>query len=287
MDNCIDGLHGYIFISLIIITFAPLIIHKRPILTMSLSPYVTTTVADSVATIEFYHPSHNSLPSHILASIVTEIESNDRNSDVEVVVLKSGGDRTFCAGASFDEMLAINDKESGQSFFMGFANVINACRKCSKLIIGRVQGKAIGGGVGLASAVDYCIASKYASVKLSELAVGIGPFVVGPAVERKTGLSAMSHLAINATEFMTAQWAKEKGLFNEVFDTVEQVDAYVKHLSQILVNQSKEAKAELKSVLWSGTENWDQLLRDRAEISGRLILTEDAKNAMAKFKTKA
>ncbi len=252
-----------------------------------MTPYVTTTVADAVATIEFYHPSHNSLPSDILARIVTEIQSCDESAEIEVIVLKSGGDRTFCAGASFDEMLAIDDEQSGHNFFMGFANVINACRKCSKLIIGRVQGKAIGGGVGLASAVDYCIASKYASVKLSELAVGIGPFVVGPAVERKTGLSAMSHLAINATEFMTAEWAKQKGLYNEVFDTVEQVDAYVKHLSQILVNQSNEAKKALKRVIWSGTENWDQLLRDRAEISGRLILTDDARSAMQKFKTKA
>lgn len=254
---------------------------------MSIAPYVKNSIQDSVATIEFFHPSHNSLPSDILAKIVHEIELSDKNSDVQVIVLKSGGDRTFCAGASFDEMLAINDEESGHAFFMGFANVINACRKCSKLIIGRIQGKAIGGGVGLASAVDYCIASKYASIKLSELAVGIGPFVVGPAVQRKTGLSAMSHLAINATEFMTANWAKQKGLFNEVFDTVEQVDAYVKHLSEILVKQSNEAKKELKRVLWSGTENWDQLLKDRAEISGRLILTNDARSAMAKFKTKA
>jgi len=254
---------------------------------MSKSPYVKNSILNSVATIEFFHPSHNSLPSDILAKIVEEIESCDLNPDIQVIVLRSGGDRTFCAGASFDEMLAINDTESGHAFFMGFANVINACRKCSKLIIGRIQGKAIGGGVGLASAVDYCIASQYASVKLSELAVGIGPFVVGPAVQRKTGLSAMSHLAINATEFMTADWAKQKGLFNEVFDTIEQVDAYIKHLSEILVNQSSEAKKELKSVLWAGTENWDQLLKDRAEISGRLILTDDAKSAMAKFKTKA
>jgi len=250
-------------------------------------PYVTSVIEESVATIEFYHPSHNSLPSNVLQQIVDAIEAADANADVSVIVLRSGGNRTFCAGASFDEMLDIKELEAGKAFFMGFANVINACRRCSKLIIGRVQGKAVGGGVGLASAVDYCIASKYASVKLSELAVGIGPFVVGPAVERKMGLSAMSHLAINATEFQTAKWAKDYGLFNEVFDTIEQVDDYIDHLCKILVSQSDAAKIELKKVLWKGTEAWDQLLSDRAEISGRLILSEDAKSAMQSFKTKA
>ena len=252
-----------------------------------IDPYVTSHVEDSVATIEFFHPSHNSLPSNILQQIVKAIDTADANAEVSVIVLKSGGDRTFCAGASFDEMLDIKDFEAGKTFFMGFANVINACRRSSKLIIGRVQGKAVGGGVGLASAVDYCIATKYASVKLSELAVGIGPFVVGPAVERKMGLSAMSHLAINATEFQTAKWAKDYGLFNEVFDTVEQVDAYIDHLCKILVSQSDEAKTELKKVLWKGTEGWNQLLSERAEISGRLILSDDAKQAMQSFKTKA
>ncbi len=250
-------------------------------------PYVTSTIQDSVATIEFFHPSHNSLPSNVLQKIVQAIDYADANAEVSVIVLKSGGDRTFCAGASFDEMLDISDFEAGKAFFMGFANVINACRRCTKLIIGRVQGKAVGGGVGLASAVDYCIASKYASVKLSELAVGIGPFVVGPAVERKMGLSAMSHLAINATEFQTAKWAKDYGLFNEVFDTVEQVDDYINHLCKILVKQSDAAKTELKKILWKGTEQWDLLLSDRAEISGRLILSDDAKQAMQSFKSKA
>lgn len=252
-----------------------------------MTAYVQTSIENSVATIEFYHPSHNSLPGEILGKIVSEIEAADKNDEVDILVLRSGGERTFCAGASFDEMLSIADESQGKQFFMGFANVINACRSCSKLIIGRVQGKAIGGGVGVASAVDYCMATKYASVKLSELAVGIGPFVVGPAVERKMGLSAMSKLAINATEWQTASWAKEQGLYAEVFDSAEQMDDYIKHLSDILVSQSKEAKRRLKKVLWEGCENWGQLLEDRAEISGKLILSEDAKKAMNAFKSKA
>ncbi len=249
--------------------------------------YVSYNVRDAVATIEFFHPSHNSLPGSVLKQIVEAIERADTDQEVDLVVLKSGGDRTYCAGASFDEMLSIEDEVQGKQFFMGFANVINAARKCSKLIIGRVQGKTVGGGVGLASAMDYCMATKYASVKLSELAVGIGPFVVGPAVERKMGLSAMSKLAINATEWQTAEWAKEQGLFAEVFDSVEQMDAYIEHLSKILVSQSKEAKQKLKKILWEKCENWDQILQDRAEISGRLILSPEAKAAMEQFKSKA
>ena len=249
--------------------------------------YVNIRVEKGVGKIEFFHPSHNSLPSHILEKIVESIADCDQNDEVRVIVLLSGGDRTFCAGASFDEMLSIDNFESGHAFFMGFANVINACRKCSKIIVGRVHGKTIGGGVGLAAAVDYCMATKYASVKLSELAVGIGPFVVGPAVERKMGISAMSHLAINASEFQTAAWAKEKGLFNEVFESREQLDAYIEHFTSNLVSQSKEAQSKIKNILWEGTENWDQLLRDRAAISGRLVLGDAAREAMGAFKTKA
>ena len=170
---------------------------------------VQTSIENGIATIEFYHPLSNSLPGKLLAEVAETITKMGANDSVTIIVLKSSGERAFCAGASFDELISINDIETGKVFFSGFANVINACRKCPKFIIGRVQGKAVGGGVGVASAVDYCVATKFASVKLSELAVGIGPFVVGPAVERKIGTSAMSQLAIDATEWQTADWAKQ------------------------------------------------------------------------------
>jgi methylglutaconyl-CoA hydratase len=204
-----------------------------------------------------------------------------------VVVLRSAGDRTFCAGASFDELAAISDLATGKQFFMGFANVINAMRRCPKLIIGRIQGKAIGGGVGLAAATDYCIATHFATIKLSELAVGIGPFVVGPAVARKVGQSAFAQLAINATEWQTAEWAKEKGLYHDVFPTIEQVDAYVEHLAVRLAGSSIEAMQQLKRVCWEGTEHWDTLLQERAAISGALVLTPQAKSAIADFQRKS
>jgi methylglutaconyl-CoA hydratase len=249
--------------------------------------HVTTRIENNIATITFAHPAHNSLPSRLLDALVNAINAAGADPSVFVVVLKSEGEKTFCAGASFDELAAIQDFETGQKFFSGFANVINAMRKCPKLIVVRAHGKAIGGGVGICAAADYCIASQYATVKLSELAVGIGPFVIGAAVERKMGLSAFSEMAINATEWRTANWAKEKGLFNEVFETVEQVDAYVAHLTNILANSSPAAMQELKCVFWQNTEGWDSLLIERAAISGRLILSDFAKGAIAKFKQKA
>jgi methylglutaconyl-CoA hydratase len=248
--------------------------------------YVQTKIENQIATIEFFHPAHNSLPGRLLAELTAAIQSAGDNDSVRLLVLKSEGDRTFCAGASFDELAAIEDFETGKRFFMGFANVINAIRSCPKFVIGRIQGKAVGGGVGLAAATDYCMAAKYASVKLSELAIGIGPFVVGPAVERKVGASAFARLAINAAEWQTAQWAKEKGLFNEVFDTTEQLDAYIQHLGKQLAGFSPEAMRELKKVLWQGTEDWDTLLEKRAELSGRLVLSDFTKNAIAAFKAK-
>jgi methylglutaconyl-CoA hydratase len=241
---------------------------------------------DGIARITFSHPAQNSMPGHQLARLVTAIEEAGKDPAVKVIVLQSGGDRTYCAGASFDELAAIREFEAGKRFFMGFANVINAMRKCPKLIIGRVQGKCVGGGVGLAAATDYCMATKFASIRLSELAVGIGPFVVGPAVERKVGLSAMSQLAMNPSEWQTAEWARQKGLFTEVFDTIEQLDAYIDHFTKQLAAFNPGAMAELKKVCWQGTEHWDTLLQERAAISGRLVLSEFTKNAIAAFKQK-
>ena len=159
---------------------------------------VTVEIEDGIGRITFAHPSHNSLPARLLSELTQTINELGQNDEAKILVLQSGGDRTFCAGASFDELIAIDNPANGKAFFMGFANVINACRKCPKFIIGRVQGKAVGGGVGVASAVDYCLATKFAAIKLSELAIGIGPFVVGPAVERKLGLAVMAQLAIDA-----------------------------------------------------------------------------------------
>lgn len=241
---------------------------------------VTTQLDNHVAVITFTHPQHNSMPGYQLADLAAQIKSAGESSEVLAIVLQSGGDRTFCAGASFDELMTIQNAEDGKKFFLGFAHVINAIRKCPKVVIGRVQGKAIGGGVGIAAAVDYCMATQYSSVKLSELALGIGPFVVGPAIERKIGLSAFSQMALNANEWQTAAWAKEKGLFHEVFGTIEQLDAYIAHFTNHLRASSPLALQALKKVLWQNTHHWDELLDERAGISGRLVITDAAQQAI-------
>lgn len=248
--------------------------------------FVKTSVDQSITTIEFYHPQSNSLPGHLLNELAVAISAAGKSPESKVIVLKSSGDRAFCAGASFDELIAIDDEATGKLFFSGFANVINAARTCPKLIIGRVQGKAVGGGVGMASAVDYCLATKHAAVKLSELAIGIGPFVVGPSVERKVGTAAMSQLAINATEWQSAEWAAQKGLYAEVYNSVDELDTAVQTLAQKLAASNPEAMTELKKTFWSGTDHWDELLKERAAISGELVLSEFTRNAINAFKKK-
>ena len=245
--------------------------------------HVISSYSNSITTIEFYHPAQNSMPGFLLADLVEHIQNAGSDENTILIVLKSAGDRSFCAGASFTELAAIDNFDAGKNFFMGFANVINAIRQCPKLVIGRVHGKAVGGGVGLASACDYCMATKYASIRLSELAVGIGPFVIGPAVERKIGLSAFSQMAINASEWQTAEWGKQKGLFTEVFDSTDQLDAYISHFTGDLITKNPEALRLLKKVFWEGTDQWDGLLEDRAEISGQLILSDFAKEAIKVF----
>jgi methylglutaconyl-CoA hydratase len=239
-----------------------------------------------LATVEFYHPLSNSLPGKVLSQLSNTITTLGENDQVKILVLKSSGERAFCAGASFDELISIEDIDTGKVFFSGFANVINAMRKCPKLILGRIQGKAVGGGVGLASSVDYCFATKHAAVKLSELAVGIGPFVVGPAVARKLGLAGMSDLAINATEWRSAEWAATHGLYNDVFESAQEMDDALEALASKLLSSSTEAMKGLKRVFWEGTEHWDELLAERAAVSGELILSQEAKTAINKFKSK-
>lgn len=251
----------------------------------ALTEGVSCTVDDrGVAVVTFAHPRSNSLPGAVLAELAETIRGQGDRPDVRVVVLGSAGNRAFCAGASFDELIAISNEEEGLRFFMGFANVINAIRTLPKLVIGRVQGKAVGGGVGVASATDHCLATQHAAVKLSELAVGIGPFVVGPAVERKLGVSGMSQLAIDATEWRSASWAAEHGLYASVHEDAAALDAAVDALAGRLAASNPEAMAEMKRTFWRGTEDWDTLLAERAAISGRLVLSDFTRSAIARFK---
>lgn len=246
--------------------------------------YVKTETHHGITTIEFYHPQSNSLPGSLLQKIAHEIHFCGTNDETKVIILKSHGEKVFCSGASFDELISITNTEEGSKFFSGFANVINAMRKCPKFIIARVQGKCVGGGVGLAAAADYAIATTKADIKLSELAVGIGPFVVGPAVERKIGTSAFTGLAIDARSWRNTDWAKRKGLFAEVHETEEGMNESVMKLAETLAHSHPKAMQEMKKMFWAGTDHWDVLLKERAEISGRLILSDFSKNAIAKFK---
>ena len=249
--------------------------------------YVRSETHKGITTIEFFHPQSNSLPHRILEELANEIHACGTDDDTRVIVLRSGGEKTFCAGASFDELTRITDEKKGFEFFSGFANVINAIRKIPKLVIGRIHGKCVGGGVGLAAAVDYAIAYENADIKLSELAVGIGPFVIGPVVERKIGASAFSQLAIDASMWRNGDWARRKGLYAELHPSIEEMDESVQRLSTQLAHSSPLAMSELKKIFWKGTEDWDDLLCQRAEISGRLVLSDFTKEAINKFKTKS
>ncbi len=248
--------------------------------------FVKSTISNGIGTITFFHPQSNSMPGSQLRNLAAEIEKMGKDEAAKVIVLKSEGDKAFCAGASFDELIAIKDLDTGKKFFSGFAMVINAMRKAPKFVIARVQGKAVGGGVGIASSADYTFATEAASIKLSELAVGIGPFVVGPAVARKVGTSAFSQLTINATEWQIAQWAREKGLYAELFSNTNDMDKGIETLARKLADSNPEAMSMLKKVMWEGTENWDELLIERAGMSGQLVLSDFTVNAITKFKAK-
>ena len=248
--------------------------------------YVKVETKQGITSIEFFHPQSNSLPSKILETIAKEIHYAGTHAETRVIILKSAGEKAFCAGASFDELMRINTEKEGEAFFSGFAHVINAIRCCGKFVIARVQGKCVGGGVGLAATADYAIATEGASIKLSELAIGIGPFVVGPAVERKIGKAAFSALAIDAAMWRNSDWAKKKGLFAEVHENIHNMDESINRLAHSLAHANPAAMLELKNIFWQGAENWDKILMERAAISGRLVLSSFTKKAIEKFKTK-
>lgn len=243
-----------------------------------------TTIENKIATLEFGHPASNSLPSALLNRMTKEITSLSNNPEVSVIVIKSSGVVAFCAGAFFDELLAVSNEEEGTKFFSGFAHLINAMRTCSKIIVGRIHGKAVGGGVGIAAACDYALATHKSSIKLPELAIGIGPFVIEPAVTRKIGKSATTEMALEAHEWKTAAWANQKGLYARVFETTEELDTEVALFASKLASYNQEALAELKKMLWEGTENWETLLIERAAISGKLVLSDFTKNVLSQIK---
>ena len=245
---------------------------------------IFTNITNKVATITFFHPASNSFPSQLLNRLIDTFNRLSNDENVHVILLQSEGEKTFCAGASFDELLEVKTLEQGKQFFSGFANLILAMRNCPKLIIGRAHGKAVGGGVGILAAADYCFATEKADIKLSEFSIGIGPFVIAPAVERKMGISALSELTIDATNWKTAYWAQKKGLFAKVFETNQDMDEAIENLCQNLSTYNLEALIQMKKVFWKDTEHWDKLLIERAAISGELVLSDFTKNALEKLK---
>ena len=245
---------------------------------------VYTNITNKIASITFSHPASNSLPSELLNRLTDTFNRLDTNLDVNVIVLKSDGEKAFCAGASFDELLEVKTMDEGKQFFSGFANLLNSMRQCSKIIIGRAQGKTVGGGLGILAATDYCFATEAASIKLTELSIGIGAFVIAPALERKIGISALSELSIDATNWKTAYWAKEKGLFARVFENTWEMDKDLEILADKLASYNPDALKEWKKTLWKNTDHWDQLLLKNAEISGQLVLSDFTKEALQKFK---
>lgn len=244
---------------------------------------LVTTIENKIATLEFGHPASNSFPSDLLNRLTNELNNLGKNSDISVIVLKSSGLGAFCAGASFDELLAISNLAEATKFFSGFANVLNAMRNCSKIIIGRIHGKAVGGGVGIAAACDYALATNESAIKLSELAIGIGPFVIEPAVSRKIGKSATTEMTLEA-EWKTAAWANQKGLYSKVFETTSELDLAITAFANKLATYNPKALIEMKKVLWEGTENWNTLLYERAEISGKLVLSDFSREALNQLK---
>ncbi|MBA3656535.1 MAG: enoyl-CoA hydratase/isomerase family protein [Gemmatimonadaceae bacterium] len=246
---------------------------------MTESGKVETEVADGIATITFSHPKSNSLPAAVLQALADSVRAAGKNDDARVIVLRSTGEGAFCAGASFSELQRVTTPEEGQTFFSGFGSLILAMIRAPKFVIARVQGKTVGGGAGIVAASDYAIATRAASVRLSELAVGIGPFIIGPVIEKKVGLAAFSAMAVDA-DWRDSVWAERHGLFAELTEDIPQLDVRVAARAKTLAASNPEAMARLKEIFWAGTESWNELLKVRAATSGKLVLSDFTRTAI-------
>ena len=238
-----------------------------------------------VARIHFAHAKQNAFPATHLKDLKEAFESVSEDKKVHVVILQSDPTKAFCAGASLDQLLAVKTPEEGKAFFMGFADVINAMRRCPQPIIGRIHGKAVGGGVGLIAACDYALATNHAEVKLSEIAIGIGPFVIAPLLLRKIGTAAMSELSLAAHAWKSADWAHAKGLLSELHSDFDSLEEAVKQNAERISAYIPKAVAELKKALWKGTEDWDNLLEHNAAVSGSLVLSDRTQQTLKQLKS--
>ena len=245
--------------------------------------FVNQELKNSISEITFGHPKSNSLPGEILELLAQTILNEGAKTEVKAILLKSGGEKAFCAGASFDELLSIDELENSKKFFGGFAKVLNAMRSCGKLVIVRVQGKTTGGGVGIACAADYCFATKDAALALTELNLGIGPFVIGPYVERKMGKSAYAAMSIDA-DFRSAEWCKQHDVYHSVSENIEMMDEEISKFLEKLSARSSDALSLIKKVSWEGTEHFEELMPERILMSASLILEDSAKKNIEKIK---
>jgi methylglutaconyl-CoA hydratase len=247
---------------------------------------IILTKKEGIGYIHFESKAQNSLRLKDLISFARLIDKASTDEEIKIVVIKSGGENTFCAGANFNELASLETIQDAKAFFMGFGNLILAIKNCDKIVVGRIQGRAIGGGVGLAAACDYTIASENATFRLSELNIGLGPLVIGPMVERKMSLHALASLALNPREWKTAYWGQDHGLYNEVFKTQQQADQYLDHYLDQMITMSTKAQLAVKRMLWENTGPWDVLLERRAEQSAELLMTPECKAEINNFLNK-
>lgn len=247
--------------------------------------FVTQELKNNIAEITFGTPKSNALPGEILEKLAQTIIESGKDENVKAILLKSEGEKAFCAGASFDELLEIEELEKSKIFFGGFAKVLNAMRNCGKLVVVRVQGKTTGGGVGIACAADYCFATKDAAMALTELNLGIGPFVIGPYVERKIGKSAYGAMSIDA-DFRSADWCEKHDVYHSVSENIQEMDEKIAAFMNKLSERSAEALALIKKVSWEGSEHFDQLMPERILMSASLILEDSAKKNIELIKEK-
>ena len=246
-----------------------------------------TQISGPLARIEFGHPSSNAMNSELLGRLSRELQTLGTNPDVSVILLQSEGDRAFCAGASFDELLQVSTQEESETFFNGFAGVISAMKACPKPIVTLVQGKAVGGGVGIIAASDYALACEAASIRLSEISIGIAPLVIAPAVARKAGAAGLAELALAPAEWKSAYWAQDHGLFARVYESQKELRAEAENFASNLAAHPPEALRMMKAALWEGTEHWDSLMAERAAQTGKLALSAVTQERLRAFKSKA
>ena len=206
---------------------------------------------NAIATVTLNRPQvHNAFDETLIADVTACFARLSEDAEVRAIVLRGAGE-SFCAGADLHWMgrMAGYSQEENRADADALQRMFDVIATCPKPTIARVQGGAIGGGVGLVAVCDVVIAAPEAKFALSEVRLGLVPAVIAPYVLQKIGMGAARALFVTGERF-NAEEALRIGLVQQVVAAIE-LDAAIQKKLEWILHAGPNAIAAAKRLLSS------------------------------------